>query len=137
MSDLPEPILHNRRWYFMCLGCQGPGACTTRCPCKQWPKTPEANVEVCLELHRHKTFGPELWGVARRSDPDLPFSPKAVKEKLEQKYKKIPASTLAKRIAKRNVKNGVQQSMLAYMVDKTTTTKDTGSTSNDAKPAAK
>ena len=116
MSNLPSPIQKGRRIYFMCLGCWGPGNCSKTCPCKQWPKTPEANVDVCLELHRHRTFGPELWGVPRRSNPDLPFSPKAIKERLE-KSNKVSQSVLAKQKAKRNVKRGTQTSMLSFLVD--------------------
>lgn len=116
MSNLPSPIQKGRRIYFMCLGCRGPGNCTKSCPCKQWPKTPEANVDVCLELHRHRTFGPELWGVPRRSDPDLPFSPKAIKERLEKTHK-VSQSKLAKLKAKREVKRGTQTSMLSFLHD--------------------
>ena len=117
MSDLPSPIVTRKRIYFLCMGCGGPGACNSKCHCRSWPHTPESLLECCLEFHRHKTFGPELYGKERKRDQTLPFSPAAIKSNLANKKQKSQ-SEIAISIAKREVKQGRQSSLLSYLEDK-------------------
>ena len=69
-------------------------------------------------FHKHKSFGPELYGLPRlcdQSEQPRPFSPKAIKEKLEKKYPTKDINKIAKAKAKRNVKKGIQQSMWSFV----------------------
>ena len=135
MLRLPSPVVTRKRIYFLCLGCTGPDMCNWDCRACKGSNTKAINLEVCLELHNHRSFGPELFGQERCRDFHLPFSPLAVKKQLETKHPPS-ASKIAIAKAKREVKRGIQKSILSFVVDKTEV--DYASSSDDEKkPAAR
>ena len=112
-NRLPSPIMTRKKIYFLCLGCSGPTTCFNECNlCKSTSQ--EINLEVCLSLHNHQSFGPEIYGKERKSDQNLPQKvPEAYKEKDPEKRRQM-YSSIAISKAKRSVKEGKQATLWSY-----------------------
>ena len=112
-NRLPSPIMTRKKIYFLCLGCTGPTTCFNNCRlCKSTPQ--DINLDVCLSLHNHRSFGPEIYGKARKPDQNLPQKiPEPKKETDPEKRRKMYSSAAISK-AKRNVRDGKQATLWSY-----------------------